>query len=216
MTAHPLTRRAGLYSALFNTAVGSAYLVVILAALLTGRFAFPPPEGLQLFGGITSLLFCPGFVLTMAALHRSTPEGKRVLSQAALGFTLLFALAVSINRFNQLGVVRQAQAAGRVEGIDWFLAYGDYSIMLGLEYLGWAWFLGFALLCAAPLFWGGGRLERWLCGCAVLYAGLALVSALGFGMGSWLALLGFAAWGVVLLVFTGLMAAYFWRLSTDF
>ena len=89
---------------------------------------------------ITSLLFCPVIVMMMAGLHAITPPSKKILSQISLGFTLLFALAVSINRFSQLGVVRQASQAGNVEGLSWFLAYGDYSIFLGWEYLGWAWF----------------------------------------------------------------------------
>ena len=78
--------------------------------------------------------------MMMAGLHAITPPSKKILSQISLGFTLLFALAVSINRFSQLGVVRQASQAGNVEGLSWFLAYGDYSIFLGWEYLGWAWF----------------------------------------------------------------------------
>ena len=144
----------------------------------------------------------------MGSLHVITPNPKKVMSLASLGFTLLFALAVSINRFSQLGVVRQATLAGRVEGISWFMAYGDYSIMLGLEYLGWAWFLGLAMLCAAPLF-SGGRLEwciRWL---MVIYGVLGLVSSAGFLLGNWLSLLGFVAWGVVLVIITGLLTVFF-------
>jgi hypothetical protein len=205
---HNWAWRAGFLAALISTAAGLLYFLVLLAAMLAGQFTFPPPEWLQQFGGVTSLVMCPVLVVMMAALHEVTPAPKRVLSQAAAGFTLLFALAVSINRFSQLGVVRQAQAAGLGDGSRWFQAYGDYSIMLGMEYLGWAWFLGLGLLCAAPLF-SGGRLAGWIRGLMLLYAGLALVSAIGFLLGSWLSLLGFAAWGVVLVIITGLLAAYF-------
>jgi hypothetical protein len=200
--------RVGYFSSLFVTAGGVLYFLVLLGAMAAGRFTFPPEEGLQLFGGISSLLYCPAVVLMMVSLHRITPPSKQVLSQAALGFTLLFAAAVSINRFSQLGVVRQAALAGRVDGLSWFLAYGDYSIMLGLEYLGWAWFLGLAMLCAAPLF-SGGRLENWIRGLMLLYAALGLISAVGFLLGTWLSLLGFAAWGVVFVIITGLMVGYF-------
>ena len=75
-----------------------------------------------------------------------------VITLLAFGFTLLFAAAVSINRFTRLGVVRQ----------------------------------------------------RWL-------RALALASAVGFLLGSSLSLLGFLAWGLVLYVFTGLLAAHFRR-----
>jgi hypothetical protein len=200
--------RIGYLSSLFVTAGGVLYFLVLLGAMAAGRFSFPPEEGLQLFGGIASLLYCPAIVLMMVSLHRITPPSKKVLSQAALGFALLFAIAVSINRFSQLGVVRQAALAGRGDGISWFLAYGDYSIMLGLEYLGWAWFLGLVMLCAAPLF-SGGRLENWIRALMLLYGALGLISAVGFLVGNWLSLLGFAAWGVVLVVITGLLAGYF-------
>lgn len=184
--------------------------MVILVAMLTGNFRFPPAEGLQLFGGIISLILCPFLVMMMAALDSVSPLDKQLLSRAALGFTLLFTLAVSINRFSQLGVVRLAAASGHVEGISWFQAYGDYSVMLGLEYLGWAWFLGLAMLVAAPLF-SEGKLELWISRLMVLYGLLGLTSAVGFLMGNWLSLLGFAAWGLVLFIITGLLALYFLR-----
>jgi hypothetical protein len=205
-----LSRRVGFYSAALNTFGGITYFLVILIAIISGNLTFPPSETLQLFGGISSLIVCPLLVVMMASLHAVTPPFKRVLSQVSLGFTLLFALAVSINRFSQLGVVRQAALTGRTEGISWFLAYGDYSVLLGLEYLGWAWFLGLALLFAAPLF-SGGRLDGWIRRLMVLYGALGIVSSIGFLLGNWLSLLGFVAWGVVLYIITALLAVYFGR-----
>ncbi|HOG46520.1 MAG TPA: hypothetical protein PLJ35_12935 [Anaerolineae bacterium] len=198
-------RTIGFWSALATTLGGVLYFLVVLGAILTGHFTFPPPEGIQLFGGIISLVACPLVVIMMASLHTVTPPGRKVFSQISLGFTLLFALAVSINRFSQLGVVRQSSA---IQGVGWFLAYGDHSIMLGIEYLGWAWFLGLALLCVAPLF-AGGRLQAWLRWTAVVYGVLALAGALGFLAASPLAMLGFVAWGFVLFVFSGLLAVHF-------
>jgi hypothetical protein len=148
----------------------------------------------------------------MASLHVVTPPEKKVFSQIAMGFTLLFAMAVTINRFTQLGIVQQSIAAGKVDGLHWFLPYGERSVMLGLEYLGWSWFLGLAFICVAPLF-SKGNLERWLRGLLLLYAALALTSAVGFLTGSLLALLGFVAWGVVLIFVTALLAAYFSQLA---
>ena len=200
-------RALGFWSALVITLLGAAYFLVVLGALLAGHFS-PPREWLQLFGGIVSLLACPVLVAMMAGLHTLTQAPRRVFSLLAFGFTLLFAAAVSINRFTQLGVVRQSLAAGSVEGIGWFLPYGERSVMLGLEFLGWSWFLGMALLCCAPLF-SGGRRQRWLRALALLYAVPALTSAVGFLLGNPLSLLGFLAWGLVLYVFTGLLAAHF-------
>jgi hypothetical protein len=200
----------GFWAAVVTTAGGVVYFLVILGAILTGNFTFPPSGFLQAFGGISSLLFCPVLVVMMASLHTITLPEKKGLSQVSLGFTLLFALAVSINRFTQLGVVQQSLALGKVDGIGWFLPYGDRSVMLGLEMMGWGWFLGLALLAAAPLF-SHGRLELWLRWLLILYGAMGLVSAVAFLLASPLSVIGFAAWGLVLYIITGLLAVYFRR-----
>ena len=183
------------------------YFLVILFAILTGQFV-QPPEWLQLFGCVITLIVAPILVVIMASLHALTPAHRKIFSQVALGFTLLFTLAVSINRFTQLGVVRQSLDAGNVSGISWFLAYGEHSVMLGIEYLGWSWFLGLTALAAAPLF-SGNRLENWLRGLFLVSAGMALLSAVGFLLANLLSLFGFVAWGLVLFIITGLLAVYF-------
>lgn len=204
--AYPL----GFWSALVTTLGGIIYFLAITAALLTGQFTFPPPESLQLFGGISSLLFCPVLVILFACLHTVTPLEKKVFSQISLGFTLLFALAVSINRFTQLGVVRQSLASGVVQGLDWFLPYGDHSMMLGLEMMGWGWFLGLAFLFTVPLF-----SDPWLRGLSSLYAVLGITSAIAYLLASPLSTIGFVAWGLVLYIITALVAVQFRRAQQD-
>ncbi|TRZ50935.1 hypothetical protein D4S03_05905 [bacterium] len=202
------THSLGFWSALITTLGGVIYFVVILVALLTDHFTYPPSNPLQLFGGISSLVFCPALVILMACLHTITPAEKKVFSQISLAFTLLFAVVVSINRFTQLGVVRQSITAGRVQGVDWFLPYGDHSIMLGLEMMGWGWFLGLAMLFTAPLF-AKGKLELWLCGLLVLYGVLGLVSSIAYLLASPLSVVGFVAWGLILFIITALLAVHF-------
>jgi hypothetical protein len=205
-----LAHSLGFWSAALTTLGGVIYFLVILGAMLSGQFTFPPSASIQLFGGISSLLFCPLVVVVMACLHSLIPPEKKALSQISLGFTLLFALAVSINRFTQLGVVRQSLLLGSAPGVEWFLPYGDRSVMLGLEMMGWGWFLGLALLFAAPLF-SQGRLQLWLRGLCILYAVLGLTSSVAYLLASPLSVIGFAAWGLVLYVITGLLAVYFRR-----
>lgn len=115
---------------------------------------------------------------------------------------------------NQLGVVRQRVAAGQLDGLDWFAAYEGHSAMFGLEILGWGWFLGLAMLIAAPVF-SGGRLESWLRWLMVGYGVLGLISAAAFLVESPLTAVGFAAWGLVLYIITGLLAVYFRNQDTD-
>jgi hypothetical protein len=200
--------RLGFWSSLFTTLGGVIYFLVILGLILAGQFTFPPPDAVQLFGGITSLIIPPALIIVFASLHTVAPPGKKAFSQISLAFILLFTMAVSINRFTQLGVVRQSLAQGGAAGIDWFLPYGDHSVMLGLEMLGWDWFLGLGLIFAAPLF-SGDRVQSWLRGLLLGDGVLCLVAAVGFLLGSPLSLIGFFAWGLVLFIITALMAVYF-------
>lgn len=146
----------GFISSLVVTLAGVVYFLVLVGSLIAGQLTFPPAEGIQLFAGIISLIMCPSLVLVMASLHTITDENKRVLSLVSLGFTLLFALAVSINRFSQLGVVRQAASVGRVEGISWFLAYGGrlfHHAWIRIPGLGLVFRFGHALRSAIIFQW---------------------------------------------------------------
>jgi len=202
----------GFWSALLATFAGVLYFLVVLAAILTGQFTFPPSDSLQLFGGISSLTLCPVLVVLMACIHSITPSEKKFFSRISLSFTLLFAMAVSINRFTQLGVVRQSMRLGRTQGVDWFLPYGDHSIMLGVEMMGWGWFLGLAMLFAAPIF-AKGKLELWLHGLAISYGVLGLLSSIAYLLESPLSVVGFFAWGLVLFIITALLAIRFKRIQ---
>lgn len=198
----------GFWSGLISTLGGLIYFLVILGMVITGQFTFPPSGGVQLFGGIISLIFCPLIVLLMASLHSVTVPEKKVFSQSSLAFTMLFAISVSINRFTQLGVVRQSIAAGITEGLNWFLPYGDHSVMLGLEMMGWGWFLSLALLMAAPIF-ATGKLQGWIRWLMVLYGVLGMISAVGYLVASPISAIGFIAWGLILFIITSLMTIYF-------
>jgi hypothetical protein len=76
--------------------------------------------------------------------------------------------------------------------------------------MGWGWFLGLAMIFAAPIF-SGGRLQRWLRWLSVGYGALGLVSAVAFLLASPLSVIGFVAWGLILFIITVLLAVYFRR-----
>jgi hypothetical protein len=205
-----LTNKAGYWSALIVTIAGIGYFLLLAGMSLSGGFTFPPAEDIQLIAGVYSLVVCPVFIVVMACLHMTTPPEKQIFSLCSLAFTILFVISVSINRFTQLGVVRLGSAAGLTGGIEWFLPYGDYSVMLGLEMMGWGWFLGLAMLAAAPLF-SGGKLASWLRWLMVSYGVMGLICAVAFLVASPLVLIGFFAWGVVLVVITALLTIHFRR-----
>lgn len=81
---------------------------------------------------------------------------------------------------------------GNVDGLDWFLPYADHSVMLGLEMLGWGWFLGLAMLVVAPLF-SDGKLQLWLRRLMIAYGIIGLISAVAYLVGGPLASIGFVA-----------------------
>ena len=200
----------GFWTAVAVTTLGVGYLLAILFATLTGGMVLPPPGWLQTVGGVVSLLACPLLIAMMASLHVLTPSSHQAFSLVALCNTVLFATAVSINRFTQFGAVRQSRSAGATNGIEWFLPYGERSVMLGLEIMGWGWFLGLALLAAAPLF-SGNRRGRWLRALCLLYSVLGIVAAIGYLLESPITAVGFVAWGLILFLITGLLAIDFWR-----
>jgi hypothetical protein len=74
--------------------------------------------------------------------------------------------------------------------------------------MGWGWFLGLAMLFAAPLF-GQGKLERWLCGLLIVYGVLGLVSSIAYLLASPLSVVGFVAWGLILFIITALLTVHF-------
>jgi hypothetical protein len=197
----------GFWSALVSTLLGVVYFCVILGTIITGNFAFPPPEPIQIIAGIISLLFCPIFVIVIVMIQAKTPANKKIFGQISFAFTILFAISVSINRFIQLGIVRQNVA---LDGVDWFLPYGSHSVMFGLEIMGWGWFLGLAMIFCAPLF-SRGRLGQWLRWLSVSYGVLGLVSALGQLLASPVIMVGFIAWGIILFIITALLTVYFKR-----
>jgi hypothetical protein len=84
--------------------------------------------------------------------------------------------------------------------------------MFGLEILGWGWFLGLAMLLAAPVF-QCGRLEAWIRWLMISYGVLGLVSAVSYLTGSPIAAVGFIAWGLILFVITSLLMIYFKRVE---
>lgn len=202
----------GFWSALVTTLCGIIYFLVLVGMSFTGHFVFPPSDAIQLFGGIISLILCPLIVILIACLHTITVPENKVFSQSSLAFTLLFAVSVSINRFTQLGAVRQNIVAGTTEGLHWFLPYGDNSVMLGLEMMGWGWFLGLAFLLAAPTF-SQARLQGWIKWCMVLYGVLGIISSVGYLAASPISAIGFIAWGLVLFIITGLLTVYFGRVE---
>ncbi|HWI62883.1 MAG TPA: hypothetical protein VNT75_13640 [Symbiobacteriaceae bacterium] len=199
----------GYWAALTSTVAGVAYALVVGFMIATGTFTFPPAEWVQTFAAIVTIASGPLLVATLAAVHYVTPSGRRLLSLLGVLFATGFMVMVSINRFVQLAVVRLSTIKGNTAGLERFMPYGTQSAMLALEMVGWGFFLGLALLCTAFAFPAKERLLRWT---SLTYALLALIGIVAFVVDSPVSMVGFVAWGLILPILTGLLAAWFRRL----
>jgi hypothetical protein len=205
-----LSCRLGVWSSAFVAVLGAVYLALLGIFFATQGFVFPPPESVQLTAGVITLLTAPALVVVFAAIKHVAGEDGAILGTVGLSFTVLFAATVSINRFVQLTVVRQAPPGAASADLARFLPYSTGSVMFALEMLGWGFFIALAALAVAPLF-GGDRLGLAIRHVLVTFGGLSLLSVVGFATQSAITAVGFVAWGPLLLALAVLLTVYFRR-----
>lgn len=147
----------GFLAAVLYTLISIVYLILVTffvflsdPASMAGADSSPA----AMISALTVLGVIP-FVVLWAAIYLSVPAEKKLFALISLIFIVLLVAMTSITRWVHLTVVRQAFFADVTNGLDWFLPYGDHSILFGLDFLGWGWFLGFALLFLAPVFRSG-------------------------------------------------------------
>jgi hypothetical protein len=201
----------GMWSGAALSVLGAAYLATLVVYFSTAGFVFPPSPAVQLVAGVVTFLTVPVMVALFVAI-RQTPGAGGVFGTLGLCFAVLFAAVVSINRFVQLTVIRQAVPGPGSADLARFLPYSAGSVMFALEMLGWGFFIALAALCVAPLF-GGDRLSLWIRWGFVSFGVLSLLSVIGFAMWAPLTMAGFVAWGPVLLALAVLLTVYYRRLD---
>jgi hypothetical protein len=205
-----LASRIGFWASTLVAGLGAVYLALLVGYFSTQGFAFPPTEGVQLVGGIVTILSAPLLLVVFAAIRHLAPSEKSILGTLGVAFTTLFVASVSINRFVQLTVIRQSPAGAASADLARFLPYSTGSVMFALEILGWGFFLSLATLFVAPLF-GGDKLQTWIRALLVLFAAFSLMAVVGFVTATPLTAGGFVAWGPILLALSVLLAIDFRR-----
>lgn len=201
--------RVGMWASILAALTGVAYLAVLVVGSATQGLAYPPSPFVQLAAGIVTFVVASLLVVVFAAIHQ-VPGRRGVLGTSGFGFALLFAAMVSINRFVQLTVIRQAPASAAGADLARFMPYSQGSVMLALEMLGWGFFIALAAFFVAPLF-AGDRLQaalRWL---LVAFGALSLVAVTGYVTNTALIAVGFVAWGPVLTAISVLLAIHYWK-----
>jgi hypothetical protein len=98
-------------------------------------------------------------ILAMLALHYSVPNDKKIWTHAALLFTVMYALYVTLNYVVQLATVIPASLQGTLDEIR-VLDQTPHSLFWDVDALGYI-FMGIAMLFAVPVFAKQG-LERWV------------------------------------------------------
>lgn len=193
------------WSSLTLAAIGVVYAGVLGVVAAVGSLTLPPPELVGSFAAVDTIASAVLLVVLVVAIDAICPPDRRIFSRLSVVFTAMFAVAVTINRFVQLTIVRQSVAAGDVADLRRFLPYDPRSALFALEILGWAFFFGLAALCLALVLRGPG-LRVWIARLMGLYALLGLVCALGLVLDSPVVAVGFVAWGGVLPLAAGLIA----------
>ena len=211
MNVSPSTRRLGIWATGATLALSLAYIAAQLVEWmgLLGSAGGPnsasTPLGIVLL--LTpSLLLGPAFVVTMAALHQTTPEDRRVFTLSGLAFAVIYATLTGLVYFVQLTFVGPRIAAGDTQGIELLLFVPYKSFFFAVDLLGYALMSAATLIAAfalpdAP----GTRALRW-----AMIANGAILPFLAFQMYIPALIWAGAAWGVTFPLAMALLLRH-WR-----
>ena len=143
----PSVTRLGRTSALAMFLIGVAYIVAMATGMAIHGLSEPIVDPVLAVMEVLTLMSAPTMVVLMASIYmRASPE-RKVYGLVALAFAVLFAGTTTVVHLVELTAVRQLGAAR----IVW------PSAIYAAELAAWDWFLGLALLFAAPVFPGDGR-----------------------------------------------------------
>ena len=134
--------RVGGWAASVVVAVGIVYVIVLAVGLIRFGLTRPIADPILAAMEVLTLLSAPAVLVSFAALREWAHAQSRVWGTVSLAFGTLFTGVTSAVHFAELTAARQVGAGG----IRW------PSSAYALELLAWDWFLGLALLTAAPIF----------------------------------------------------------------
>jgi len=99
----------------------------------------------------------------MACVHAHAADDRKVFSQVALSFALMYAAVIALDYFTQFTVVIPSLQSGETAGLSLFTQYDPHGFFVALEGLGYL-MMSAAFLFAASVFSGGGIEPgiRWL------------------------------------------------------
>jgi hypothetical protein len=193
------TYRLGTWAAGAVAGIGLAYIAALIAGFMQVGFDRPIGDPVLAVMECLTLLSALAVVIATAAIHHHAAAERKIFGVLALVFTVVFAGITSTVHFVELTASRQLG----VGEIAW------PSAAYAAELLAWDWFLGLALIFAAPVFVGGGA-ERLLRRAFLLSGVLALAGTVGPLVGDMrLQRIGILGYAVVLPFAFFLLARFF-------
>ena len=148
-----IAARFGLWSALVSFVAAAGYSIVqVLQLLGIVRWPF---DAIGIYG--FSVLIAAPFMLAILALCRSTPDAKKIWSQAALLFAVIYTAYVTLMYAIQLASAIPLALQGKANPL---FAVERYSLFWSLDGLGYVC-MGMSTLFAVPVFARRG-FEKWV------------------------------------------------------
>jgi hypothetical protein len=179
--------------------IGVAYFVTLAIGFAVHGFAEPIVDPILAVMEVLTLMSAPLIVVMIAAIHGYASDDRKIYGLIALAFAILFAGMTSAVHFMELTPLRQVGSAG----IVW------PSPVYAVELLAWNFFLGLALLFAAPVFDGRGP-DRGVRGGLLIGGALCVAGTVGPAVGNMrLQLVGLVGYAIVLPVVCFMLARRF-------
>jgi hypothetical protein len=162
---------------------------------------------LQMLPFIPSLILAPVFVIFMLCINQLASEDKKILAQLALSFAVISATILSFHYYIQLTVVQQGILSGETAGLWMFATPNPHSFFWTFAALGYG-FMGFTLLCAAPVFsQKADRAIKWL---FIVNGFIGIAFLIGNASGIfWVNILSSLLWGILFPIAALLLAIRF-------
>jgi len=211
-------RRIGIWSATSCVAIVCVYVPVGLIGMVARPPGPNPLNQVDPYLAILEILLslaAVDLVVLMAVVYAYAAPDRKTLALATLSFTIVFAILTCGVHFASLTVGRQLDRtlfplfADQISTVVW------PTVALSLDLLAWDFFLGLALVFAAPVFRGDGLKGRVRISMTAAGA-LCLAGTLGPASGKFqIQYLGIAGYLLALPVTCTLLALLFRRDRTE-
>lgn len=132
-------------------------------------------RSMQMASFIPAILLAIAVVVLMVSIHYYAAENQRILSLAAVAFSVIYATIVITNYYLQWFVVRLNLLNGQLEGLALLAMPNFHSVFFALEAVGYL-FSSLATLAVYPLF-SGGKLADWIRRLFILNGAVGILGA---------------------------------------